>query len=100
MHPMENLELAHAFVPHTGCGVFILPSAAMEGVNLLDWYYNIPPVTRAMFTVSFAITAGCALDFLSPFSLYYNYSLIWNKGEVRGATHKPAHLPSAWWKRT
>lgn len=58
----------------------------MDQVNLLDWYHSIPPVTRVLFTASMAITAACALDMLSPFSLYYNYSLIWERGEVRKHT--------------
>ena len=51
-------------------------------IDLSDWYWEIPVITRAYFTASFLITAGTALDFLSPFSLYFNAQLIFTKLEV------------------
>lgn len=55
-------------------------SAGME-VNIYDWYFDVPIVTRAYLTLSFLLTAACALDFVSFFSLYWNGALVL-KGEV------------------
>mmetsp|Transcript_7022 Transcript_7022/g.22809 ORF Transcript_7022/g.22809 Transcript_7022/m.22809 type:complete len:247 (-) Transcript_7022:197-937(-) len=46
------------------------------------WYTEIPPVSRLYLTASFLTTAACALDLVSPFSLYYDFSLIFRKGEA------------------
>lgn len=46
------------------------------------WYMDIPVVSRAYLTASFITTAACALDVVSPFSLYYNFNLIFYKGQV------------------
>ncbi|KAL3149109.1 hypothetical protein ABBQ32_001949 [Trebouxia sp. C0010 RCD-2024] len=47
-----------------------------------DWYKQLPPVTRVYITLSFLTTAGCALDVISPFNIYFNARLIFQKGEV------------------
>lgn len=47
----------------------------------LGWYWEIPVVSRAYFTLSFLTTAACALELVSPLSLYFNYSLI-AKGQL------------------
>lgn len=47
-----------------------------------DWYKQLPPVTRAYITLSFLTTAGCALEVISPFNIYFNARLIFQKGEV------------------
>ena len=49
--------------------------------GMLSWYREIPVVSRAYLTLSVLTTAACALDFVSPFSLYYNWGLIC-RGEV------------------
>ena len=43
---------------------------------------EIPIVSRAYLTGAFLTTAACALDVVSPFSLYYNYNAIFFEGEV------------------
>ena len=48
----------------------------------LEWYFDIPVISRTYLTASFVTTAACALDLVSPFSLYYNYGLIWHKGQL------------------
>lgn len=55
----------------------------MDGnVNLLDWYWEMPVVTRLYFTCSFALTVVCALDLgVSPLHLYFSPRLI-DKGEA------------------
>jgi hypothetical protein len=50
--------------------------------DLTDWYFEIPVVTRAYFTLSLLLTAACALEVLSPLSLYLNPQLVYKKGEV------------------
>lgn len=41
-------------------------------VNLLDWYWEMPIVTRLFFTASTVTTVICALDIISPYHLYFN----------------------------
>ena len=48
-----------------------------------SWYTEIPVVSRMYLTASVATTAACALDLVSPFSLYYNYKLILFKTSVK-----------------
>ena len=48
------------------------------------WYREIPIVTRCDLTVSVLTTVACFFDLLSPFSLYLNYRLIYEKYEVPG----------------
>ena len=50
-----------------------------DNFNLMGWYKEIPCVTRIYLTAAFGTTALCALDFVSPFSLYFNYKLIFHK---------------------
>ncbi|KAJ8599848.1 hypothetical protein CTAYLR_005599 [Chrysophaeum taylorii] len=47
-----------------------------------SWYAEIPIVSRLYLTASFLTTAACALDLVSPFSLYYDFSLIFRKGQA------------------
>eukprot|EP00960_Hanusia_phi_P003333 97936-Hanusia_phi.AAC.2 len=46
------------------------------------WYKEIPIVTRCYLTISVLTTAACYFDLISPFSLYLNYRLIFEKYEV------------------
>jgi Derlin-2/3 len=54
----------------------------MAAVNLLDWYYDMPPVTRAYLTACTVSTVACALELLTPFQLYYNWHAIWRGGQA------------------
>ena len=47
-----------------------------------DWYNEIPIVSRLYLTASFLTTAACALDLVSLFSLYFNFKLIFYKGQI------------------
>nr|CCA13929.1 Der1like family putative [Albugo laibachii Nc14] len=58
----------------------IFSSAKMN--DPLEWYYDIPIISRLYLTGCFLTTASCALDLISPFSLYYNFNLIFYKGQV------------------
>ena len=55
---------------------------AMNPTDPVEWYMEIPIVSRAYLTGAFLTTAACALDVVSPFSLYYNYNAIFFEGEV------------------
>lgn len=50
--------------------------------TLQDWYFEIPLVTRIYLTSSVLITAACSLELLSPFTLYFNWKLVFLKGQV------------------
>ena len=43
----------------------------MNAGDPLEWYHEIPIVSRVYLTASFLTTAACALDLVSPFSLYF-----------------------------
>ena len=60
---------------------FSLQKMAGQG-DVLEWYLEIPIVSRTYLTASFITTAACALELVSPFSLYYNFKLIFHEGEV------------------
>lgn len=50
-------------------------------------YSDIPVVSRTYLTAAFLTTAACAMDLVSPFSLYFNFGLIFYKGQVCYASH-------------
>mmetsp|Transcript_18292 Transcript_18292/g.25808 ORF Transcript_18292/g.25808 Transcript_18292/m.25808 type:complete len:242 (+) Transcript_18292:128-853(+) len=52
------------------------------GLDLIQWYMDIPPISRVYFTSAVLTTAGCAMDIISPYSLYFNFDLIFVKGQV------------------
>jgi hypothetical protein len=57
-----------------------------QGGNQVDagpwvWYMETPIVSRIYLTAAVLTTAACALDVVSPFSLYFNLSLI-TQGQV------------------
>lgn len=43
---------------------------------------DIPVVSRVYLTSAFLTTAACAVDIISPFSLYFNFNLIFVQGQV------------------
>jgi Der1-like family len=45
-------------------------------------YMEIPVVSRIYLTGAFLTTAACAVDIISPFSLYYNWELIVNERQL------------------
>jgi len=42
---------------------------------------KIPPVSRFYLTGAFLTTAACAVDIVSPFTLYFNYDLVFHQGQ-------------------
>eukprot|EP00898_Chlorokybus_atmophyticus_P000551 jgi/Chlat1/1497/Chrsp12S02029 len=46
--------------------------------NIEDWYKSMPIITRSYLTLSFLTTAGCALEVISPYSVYFNPKLIFH----------------------
>mmetsp|Transcript_31121 Transcript_31121/g.69162 ORF Transcript_31121/g.69162 Transcript_31121/m.69162 type:complete len:250 (-) Transcript_31121:459-1208(-) len=51
-------------------------------MSIEEWYKSLPIVTRTYVTLAFLTTAGCALEIITPFNVYYNANLIYKKGEV------------------
>lgn len=49
---------------------------AAANVDLMSWYMRIPPVSRFYLTSAFLTTAACAVEIVSPFTLYFNYDLV------------------------
>ena len=47
----------------------------------LNWYFDIPIVSRCYLSGAIIVTTACFLDFVSPLTLYYNYDLIFQKGQ-------------------
>eukprot|EP00897_Mesotaenium_endlicherianum_P010138 jgi/Mesen1/9152/ME000587S08645 len=50
--------------------------------SLEDWYKQMPIITRSYLTLSFLTTAGCALEVISPLSVYFNAKLIFQKFQI------------------
>lgn len=55
---------------------------AAGGFDFMSWYMDIPVVSRIYFTSAFLTTAGCAMDLISPFSLYFSFDLIFFEGQI------------------
>lgn len=62
----------------------------------LEWYYEIPVVSRFYLTGALLTTTACALDLVSPFSLYFNFNLIFFKGQVRWLLRCSYHCCCVW----
>ncbi|GLC36750.1 hypothetical protein PLESTB_000786800 [Pleodorina starrii] len=44
-----------------------------------EWYKSLPIVTRTYVTMAFLTTAGCALEIITPFNVYFNAKLVFKK---------------------
>mmetsp|Transcript_29951 Transcript_29951/g.34140 ORF Transcript_29951/g.34140 Transcript_29951/m.34140 type:complete len:254 (+) Transcript_29951:252-1013(+) len=65
-----------------GIGGLAGGAAAREaGIDVMSWYFGIPVVSRVYLTSAFLTTAACAVDIVTPFSLYYNWDLIFQEGQ-------------------
>lgn len=47
----------------------------------MRWFYDIPIVTRIYLCAAVATSTLCFMDVVSPLTLYYNYELIFSKGQ-------------------
>lgn len=60
----------------------------LDQINLISLfifalrYKEIPPISRLYLTGAFLTTAACAVDIVNPFSLYFNWDLIFSQGQV------------------
>eukprot|EP00742_Colponemidia_sp_Colp-10_P006153 GILJ01006586.1.p1 GENE.GILJ01006586.1~~GILJ01006586.1.p1 ORF type:complete len:278 (+),score=13.17 GILJ01006586.1:73-906(+) len=72
--------ICSAFPLCLGASCCRLSSTTMSSVE--DWYKEIPIITRCYMTVAFLTTVACAVDLVSPFALYFNRSLIFEKFQV------------------
>ena len=55
------------------------PPAPRAPLPLQEWYYAVPPITRAYVTGAIVVTGSCTLELVSPFSLYFNLRLVFVK---------------------
>ena len=51
-------------------------------IDMFGWYMEIPIISRTYLTGAFLTTAACAIELISPFSLYYNATLIFVEGQL------------------
>jgi len=49
--------------------------------SLEQWIKDFPVVTRTYVASALLTTAACALDLISPFSLYFSFTMVWQKGQ-------------------
>eukprot|EP00270_Netrium_digitus_P009844 TRINITY_DN3019_c0_g1_i1.p1 TRINITY_DN3019_c0_g1~~TRINITY_DN3019_c0_g1_i1.p1 ORF type:complete len:246 (+),score=62.82 TRINITY_DN3019_c0_g1_i1:214-951(+) len=50
--------------------------------NFEEWYKQIPVITRSYVTISILTTGACALDIISPLTVYFNSRLIFKKYQL------------------
>ena len=56
------------------------PENGVGNINdLLNWYNEIPVISRMYLTAAIGATTACFMDLISPLTLYYNYDLIVQK---------------------
>ena len=53
----------------------------MDAHDPLAWYMSIPVVSRVYLTAALAVTSACFMDWVSPLTLYFNYDLVFRKGQ-------------------
>ena len=63
--------------------------------TLQDWYLEVPLITRVYLTGSMLTTAACSLELISPFSLFFNFRLVFVKLQVRRGLEQSR----AWFER-
>jgi len=53
----------------------------MEAQEPTRWLMEIPVVTRLYLITAVATTTACFMDVVSPLTLYFNYDLIFRRGQ-------------------
>ncbi|CAA7394424.1 unnamed protein product [Spirodela intermedia] len=48
----------------------------------MEWYKQMPIITRSYLTAAFVTTAACTLEIISPYSLYLNPKLVVRRYEI------------------
>eukprot|EP00759_Apiculatamorpha_spiralis_P007504 PhF_6_TR1462/c0_g1_i1/m.2633/K13989/DERL2_3; Derlin-2/3 len=54
----------------------------MGDVNIDQWYYGIPVITRSYMTLCFLMAGALSFKFVTPFNLYLNFPLIMEDHQV------------------
>ena len=60
---------------------------------LEQWYYEVPIVTRTWATAIVATALLVQCDIVSPYLLFFDAQLLWDKREVRRPPPARAHAP-------
>lgn len=51
-------------------------------MEVISWIHNdIPPITKTILAIKIILTALVSLEVCSPFTFYFNYTLIVTKGQ-------------------
>jgi hypothetical protein len=58
------------------------PQQPSQRNEIVDWYNSIPPITKALFTLSIATTAVSGLGLIAPSSLILYWPAVRNKLQV------------------
>jgi hypothetical protein len=58
------------------------PQQQSQRNEIVDWYNSIPPITKALFTLSIATTAVAGLGFIEPHNLILYWPNIKSKLQV------------------
>lgn len=52
------------------------PQTPPQRNEIVDWYQSIPPITKAIFTISVAATVAPALGLIHPYSLVLSWNAL------------------------
>lgn len=58
------------------------PQTPPQRNEIVDWYQSIPPITKAIFTISVAATVAPALGLIEPYYLVLSWNAL-SKLQVR-----------------
>lgn len=48
-------------------------------MDVEQWYFSIPIVTRVFLTLSLALSVAVTYDIVSPINLFYSHTLVWHE---------------------
>lgn len=81
-HHMGRLELSPIVNNSTKVLLVLRKPPSLTPLYFLIRYLEIPVVSRMYLTGAFLTTAACAVDLVTPFSLYFNWDLIFKEGQA------------------